>query len=166
MAVVDIKSTIVSNADADPRVVTNPHVQGGMLREQVATVEVAAADSDGSTYRMCRVPSGARITSIEIACDAITGGTAYDIGVYKTAADGGAAVDDDVFATAVDLSSALTWVDKTYEATATNIDAVEKRLWDLLGLSADPFLGYDIVLTADTVGTGAGTISLRVRYVL
>jgi hypothetical protein len=44
------------------------------------------------------------------------------------------------------------------------IDQIEKRLWERLGLSVDPQVDYDLALTGDTVGTGAGTISLRVRF--
>lgn len=165
MAVANTKSTYITNADATPLVLNNPRIGGAFVRSAVGFIEVAAADDDGSVYRMVRVPSNARIETIEVASDGITGGTAYDIGVYKTAADGGAAVDDDIFASALDLSSASAFTDRTYEATATNIDKVEKELWQLLGLSADPGIMYDICLTGDTVGTGAGTLALRVRYV-
>ena len=41
---------------------------------------------------------------------------------------------------------------------------IEKRVWELLGLSADPQLDYDLALTGDTVGTAAGSVSLRVRF--
>ena len=167
MAVANTKSNAVTNADASPRVPNSSYFEDGHARESVATVEVAAADDDGSVYRMCRVPSGARISHILVANDAITAGTAYDFGVYRTAADGGAAVDDDLFMSAVDMSSARDQLtDLTYESASINIDKVEKRLWELLGLSADPFVEYDLAFTADTVGTAAGTISVVVSHVM
>lgn len=167
MAVANTKSTIVTNRDSTPPLENKLWYQGARKYEDVATVEVAAADDDNSVYRLFRVRSSWRISSLELANDAITGGTAYDLGVYDTAANGGAVVasQQQLFASAVDLSSAHAFTDNTYEATATNIDKVEKQLWELMGLSADPLKDYDICLTGTTVGSGAGTISARMRYV-
>ncbi len=166
MAVANTKSTVITNADATPRVANSSYLEHAKLRVCVATVETAAADDNGSVYRMCRVPSGARIHRIQVANDAITAGTDYDIGIYKNAADGGAVVDADAFASAVDLSSALPMTDYTFEAQ--NIDKIEKRMFEMAGvaLSADPGLEYDICLTGNVVGSAAVTISMRVEYVI
>jgi hypothetical protein len=169
MPVVNTKSTFITNADATPVVLNQDWIARGMLVEAVATVEVAAGDDDGSVFRMVRLPAGARVTSVEVACDAITGGISFDVGIYRTAADGGAVVDADLFASAVDLSSALSYTDVTWEANVANGKAnVEKRLWELAPgpLTADPQTMYDIALTGNTVGTAAGTITMRVRWVL
>lgn len=164
MAVANTKSTIITNADATPPVLTSSKITGGMyLRETVGTVETAAADDDNSVYRFVRVPSNARISSVEIANDAITAGTDYNIGVHRTAADGGAVVSDNLFGDAIDCSSARAFTDVTYETTAANISKVEQELWQLLGLTTDPRVMYDITATGITVGSAAGTISLRVR---
>jgi len=164
MAVVNTKSTAISNADASPAVLNNPRVVNGFLRESVGTVEVAAGDDNDSVFRFVRVPSNARISTVEIACDAITGGTDYDVGVYDTAAAGGAVVSVNLFGDAIDLSSALAFTDVTYETTATNKSKVDQELWQLLGLTSDPAKFYDICATGVTVGSGAGTISMRVRF--
>ena len=164
MAVVNTKSTAISNADASPAVLNNPRVVNGFLRESVGTVEVAAGDDDTSVFRFVRVPSNARISTVEIACDAITGGTDYDVGVYDTAAAGGAVVSVNLFGDAIDLSSALAFTDVTYETTPTNKSKVDQELWQLLGLTSDPAKFYDICATGVTVGSGAGTISMRVRF--
>lgn len=165
MGVANTKSTIVTNRDATPSKKTALNVAGARLREQVATVEVAAADDDTSVYRLFRVRSSDRISEVLIANDAITGGTSFDIGVHDTAENGGAVVDADEFASAVDLSSAGGYTDRTNEAVATDIAKVEMPLWERLGLTADPNKEYDITLTANTVGTAAGTISGKLRYV-
>lgn len=166
-AVVNTKSTIVTNADANSADLTGAYIHHGRLREQVATVEVAAADDDTSVFRFFRVWSGWRISSLEYANDALTSGTSFDIGLLQTAENGGSATgaDADIFATAVDLSSAHDFTACTYEATATNISKVEKRIWELLGQSADPQRWYDVAVTANTIGSAAGTISMRMRYV-
>lgn len=165
MPVENKKSTAITNADATPRLLNSSFIEDGILRESVGTVEVAAADDDNSVFRMVRVPSNARICSVELFNDAITGGTAYHVGAFRTAADGGAAIDNDVFATSVDLSSArVAPLDVVFEAL--NIDLIERRLWQILGLTSDPGYMVDIGLFAATIGTAAGTISLRVRWTL
>lgn len=165
MGVVNTLSTAITNGDATPKVLNQPYYDAGLLRSSVGTVEVAAADSDTSTYRFVRIPSGARIQSIRVFCDAITAGTSFDCGIYKTAADGGAVVSAAVFASAVDLSSAITaGTEIAFEAR--DIANVQKRVWEDLSLSVDPFIDYDVVLTANTVGSAAGTITLQVTYVV
>lgn len=166
MAIVNTLSTAITNRDAAPTVLTPAHLVRGVLYEAVGTVEKAGSDSNGSTYRVARFRSSDRISTLHVLNDAITGGTSYDVGLYRSAQDGGAVVDADIFASAIDLSSASAagGTDVTYEATAANIDKVEKRLWELLGLSADPQVEYDLAVTANTAGAGAGTISVRVRY--
>jgi hypothetical protein len=164
MAVANTKSTHITNADATPPVLTNSYVGKGRLFEAVGTVETLAADDAASVYRLVRVPSNARISSILLASDAITGASASDVGVYQTAQNGGAVVDADFFATDVDISTAATvFTEVMLEATATDIAKVEYRLWELLGLSADPMRDYDIAVTVNDV-TAAGTISMKVKY--
>ena len=69
---------------------------------------MAAADDDGSVYRFFRVGQTFAPIQIWLYNDAITGGTDYDLGLYRTAEDGGAVVDVDRFATAVSMASART----------------------------------------------------------
>jgi hypothetical protein len=165
MAVANTKSNHITNADADPVVLVNSIENGGFVREAAGTVETLAADDALSVYRLCRVPSNARISSILLASDAITGASASDVGVYQTAANGGAAVDDDFFATNVDISSAIAFTEVLLEATATDIAKCDMPLWELLGLSADSKRDYDICVTVNDV-TAAGTISMKVKYVV
>lgn len=167
MGVADTKSTIVTNADASPRTMTPMYLKDGKVRCQAGTVETAAADDAGSVYRLCRVPSNARIKSLKIGHDDVTNMTTADVGVYRTAADGGAVVDVDLFATAKDISSASSgMVDITYQRSNARISDIEKPLWEQLGLSADPNVEYDICVTATTNDpTAAKTIALEVEFV-
>lgn len=166
MSIVNTKSVSITNADEiQPRVDTPSWIQAGSPVVSVGTVEIAAADDDGSVYRLVRVPSGARIHKIEFVSDAITGGTDFNLGVYKPAAVGsGVVVSESLFGDALDFSSGNTIpVETTFDQV--DLANIEKRLWELLGLSSDPHTEYDIALTATTVGTGAGTVSIRVTYV-
>ena len=166
MAVANTKATNVTNPDSTPSKANPLHIHSARLYEIVGTVEVAAADDDNSVYRMARVHSSWRISSIEVFNDAITSGSVYDLGLWDTAENGGAVVSQELWASDVTMVSArATPTELTYEATATNIDKIEERLWELAGLTSDPGKWYDIAFKATTVGSGAGTISLRVRYV-
>ncbi len=166
MAVVNAKSTVVTNADATPPVKSPAYISGGVLREIVATIDVAAADDDGSVFRFARVHSSWRISEIDVLNDAITGGTGYDIGLYQTAENGGAAVINDCYGSAITHATArgaTGAVELGYEAL--DIINIEKRVFENAGLTTDPGRYYDLCMTGDTVGTAAGTISVRVRYV-
>jgi len=166
MGVVNTKSNIVTNADATPPTRTSVNLRHGRLREQVATVEVAAADDDTSVFRLFRAHTSWRISEILLYNDALTGGTSFDLGAHKTAKDGGAVIDVDAFGAAIDLSSARTTAGPLNALTeAMNIDKIEKMLWEVLGLTSDPDIEVDITLTANTIGSGAGTISAVMRYV-
>lgn len=161
MAVVNTKSTQITNGDAGSTTLTNSAVSCGKVISAVATVEVAAADEDLSVYRMVRVHSSWLILSIKVFCDAITAGTSYDVGLYQTAANGGAVADIDAFALAVDLSTAIV-VGSEVRFEAANIDGVTKPVWELLALTADNNRWYDLCVSATTVGSAAGTISVVV----
>lgn len=167
MAVVNTKSTFITNADNDPRVLTPAHLGfGGSLRAAAATVEVAAADDNASVFRMFRVHSSWRVHGLFLWNDAITSGTQYDVGLYQTAANGAAVVDADCWANNVTMVSARATsgpLDLTFQTL--DIIRIEKTVWEVAALAvttllADPNRYYDICLTADAAGSGAGTISM------
>lgn len=162
MAIVNTKATAVGNADATPVVITNRILVRGPSFRAVGVVAKAAGDNDTSVFRFARVPSNARIVSINRMNTAITAGTSYQIGVHETAANGGAAVSAGLFAATQDLSTASTGTQSRYLASA--ITTAEQPLWQLLGLTADPRKDYDITMTGVTVGTGAGSIAVEVDY--
>lgn len=165
MAVANTKSTLITNADATPPVLTTASTSQGRVFAASGTVETLAADDAASVYRLCRVPSNARILSVLLGSDAITGASASDVGVYQTAANGGAVVDADFFADDVDISSATAFTEVILERVATDIAKCEMPLWQLLGLTSDPSRDYDIAVTVNDV-TAAGTISMKILYSL
>jgi len=161
------KSTEVTNADATPPVKTHVSVSHGRLHEKVATVEIAADDSANHEYRLFRVHSSWRISEILRYNDAITSGSDYDVGIYDIAENGSAVVNVNLFADAISLVSAsTTGVNDQFESGGdTGIEEIEKPLWELLGESADTGKWYDLVYTGVSPGSGAGTLSVRLRYV-
>lgn len=129
------------------------------------TVEIAAADDDGSVYRFFKsVPSNLIPVEITITSDGITGGTDYDLGLYKVGVSG-AVVDKDVLMDGQTMASALTRATgHQLGLAAVNIADIGKSL-ATLSAQTTPDLSYDIALTANTVGTGAGTISITAVFV-
>lgn len=165
-------STAITNRDAVPQVQSNRALVKGQLFRAVAKFEIAAADGDGSTLRIVNLPSNCIVTSIKIFNDAITGSTSWDVGLYRTTQDGGAVVDADLFASAVDINAGLEGTELRFEAGTTGpIDYIEYRLWQLADLgaatyTADPGYEFDLVATANTIGSAAGTIIFMVDYIV
>lgn len=129
----------------------------------VALAQVAAADDDGSVYRLARVKSSWVPVSISVQTTAITGGTDYDLGIYRisTSAATGAVVDRDILMDGQTMATASLVLNGMGAVTADNRG---KTLWELAGLTADPQLEYDLALTANTVGTAAGTIAVTYAF--
>lgn len=166
MAVVNVKSTAITNGDATPVTLNKLGLAGGVIKRSIGTVETANGDDIASTYRICRVHSSWYIDTVKLYSDDIGTTTIADFGIYKTAADGGAVVDADFFGSAVSLKDgAVAGTEIQHESAVYGVEDVEKPLWQALGLSADPGIWYDVVATLTAAADAAGTISLRVTYV-
>lgn len=170
MAVVALKSTVITNATANPVVPNSSKNQSGRLRESQALFTITSGNSVGSTYRLFRIKSSDRVSLIRLYTPDIGTAGTLDIGLYDiNSVNSGAVVDADFFASAVVTNAgALNGSDVTFEAAAAGglIANAEKTVWECLGLTADPFKEYDVTLTlatADADGTGTGL--LRMQYV-
>lgn len=167
MAVTNRNSTAIADMVATPRVpVGSTKGAAGQLFEVAGYVANAADDSATSILRFCRVPSNARVSSVQMTTGAATAG-AIDIGVYQTADNGGTVVDADLFASAQALTAALSNADVTYESGEYTAAESVKPLWEVLGLSADPKREYDVAATITTTFSAASVGQvLKVRYVI
>lgn len=166
MAVVTVKSGVLTNRDASPQVFSNPALQASFLREQVGVLELASGDSIASLLKFFSIPSNARLSQLLLFCDDVGTTGAMDLGLYRTTKDGGAVVDADFFGSAIVLSGgALNGVDITHESTVYDIDDLEKMIWQALGLTEDPQTFYDVVGTLTTASDAAATVGLKGRWV-
>lgn len=167
MAEANTKATIISNLDSVPPVKNSVNLMGAVLREQVGTVEIAAADDASSVYRVARVHTSWRLSEVSHFNDAITSGTDYDVGFYDTAANGGAVINVNAIADAVSLASgSLTPVQVLFEGSSdTGVEDIEQAVWQMAGLTSDPGKFVDLCYTGVAPGSGAGTLSVRTRYV-
>lgn len=164
MATVSVSSTQITNRDASPRVMNNARLTKGAMQIACGTLEATAADDIGSKYKLCSIPSNARVAQVLLSCDSLGTAGAVDLGIYQTTDNGGAVVDADHFASAQVLTTALKNSDVTHESGVYGVEDIEKPLWEALGLSADPKRDYDVVATVTAANISAGTISLQVIY--
>ena len=166
MAIVDKAGSVnnLSSVDTSKLLIAQNVTNGGKIRIIRDTVEIAAGDDNGSKYRFARIPANAVIKEITIACDAITGGTDFDLGFYDVPdTNSGAVIDADALVDGQTLASASRTLDGT---SNVNIADLHKKAWEIAGLSEDPNKQFDIVLTGNTVGTAAGTVTITVIYSL
>jgi hypothetical protein len=184
MAVVNTLSPIISNYDAQPRILTSGYISGANDTVGVATQSLAATDNIGSTYRLAFIPSGVRIEDMQLVNTASTAG-AFSLGVYcndqqafkstvagapVTAAPGAVPVTNAqlIFGAGISTASASVNWKSVYSPTilsaafaATNTSL---RVWELLGLDADPFYEFHLVLTATTAPTAAATLAVQYSW--
>lgn len=132
----------------------------GPVKGGVATFEIAAGDDDTSVIRIFKnVPSEVIPLSLRISCDAITGCTDVDCGLYET--NGGAVIDADLLADGVDIAAGFSRILGKDLLVSVDLANAQKRLYQLAGhtfLTKKP--GYDIALTFNTIGSGAGTVTV------
>lgn len=163
MAVENIKSTAITTADATPPTANQVPLRlaNARCRSSIGVAPVDAAASIGSTYRLARIKSSDLLSNLFLSCTAITS-AAGDIGLYDIpSVNAGAAVDVDLFASAQSLALALANTDVLHESTTITVANLDKQVWQLLGLSADPGRQYDIAITLTAAATAAGTVALR-----
>jgi len=171
MAVINdyVSSSLVST-NTGRRRVRAQNAQGSDLIHICTTFEVAAADDNASVYRLFpNIPSGAVMHSLRLACDAIANATDYDMGLYRPLSEGGAVVDKDILADGMDISAGYSRILALDALVSVDLADVNKKLYELsIGgtpytvANAPPF--FDICLTANTVGTAAGTITVFGAY--
>jgi len=167
MAVVDRNSNTIANSVATPKVLNSPAVGGASpLKEVCGYVANAADDTQASIHRFCRLPSNARVSQILFSTGDATTAGAINVGLYRTAGDGGAVVDADLFASALDLTGGpMQNLDITYESGEYTVAESIMPLWQVLGLSSDPQIEYDIAATISTTYQAAAVGQLlKARY--
>lgn len=177
MATYNILSTALTNRDATPKVLTDAAIDGGSPKVAYGFVQTkGAADGVGSTYRMCQVPSGARVKSVVLQSDNLGSGCSVAIGVfYPTAIPLGAGlvssqaslwINTTFFASAYSCSGAVAPVNLiTYSGSTNTIALQQAPLWSALGLLSDPMINLDIVIEVAAAVATQGNIGLNVEYV-
>jgi hypothetical protein len=184
MATEALKSTSITNLDSTP-ITANTAGEGapGALKCANDSVSSTAGVTVGSTYRVCRIPTNAKVKSVKFSCAAHGGASAFDIDVAYTDStnEGGAgaltgivqisAADNKLFGAAVSAVSALSDAVETLANTFT-IAMKNVPLWQALitagttDFTADPGGYFDIMLKSTATDTSGGALGIEVDYVM
>lgn len=161
-----VDSLVMDGLDNVPRDLAEPSLAGGILRRTCYKVEVTAAASATSTYRIARLPSSCRLSDLSyISLDdlASTGSPTFDIGVMLPPYRTDAAITDDADAIndGIDAATAA-----RRSSLIKTIDNVDKQLWEYVnGQTTDPGGELDIVITlADAATNTGGTVQGEIFY--
>jgi hypothetical protein len=136
-------------------------VMAGQPYSFAANFDIAAADSDGSVYKVARLKSNMIPVQIKINADSSLGTSSISLGLYKTNGD---ILDVDLFAAASDYTSGMAMGSELDGLTALPIADVGKKIWEIasLGLTISTKEdAYDLAFTAPTTGGAEGTIAIR-----
>jgi len=121
-------------------------------------IAIANGDSIASKHYFGKIASDAIL--LPFGCvlthEAVASVTDYDIGIEKD----GTVISANVLADGLDISSAGTKSGVAAVAAAN----VGKRLWEILGLSTDPAVEYDVVGVMNAASSAAKSISLVLTY--
>lgn len=179
MAAEALKSTQVTNLDSLPPVANTAGESGvGSLRCLTQSVSPTNGASIGSTYRVLRLPSNAKVKHV-LADTANTAGLgSYNVGLaysdapLVTSPDGtppavaGSVVNATLFASAWSASAVAEATDITQQSGTITGAGQNQPLWQAAGLTADPGGFMDVLLTSTVAPTAAGTINLEAQFVV
>lgn len=152
------------NADVEAGKPGNPgNIMPGQIFGFACTFEIAAADDDGSIYKVAQIPANLIPLQIKMNSDAIANATSYDFGFYK---ENGVEADKDILMAAHDINAGFAMGSELDLMHDLAIDKIGKKVWEILGLTVNTKEeNYILAFTANTVGTAAGTISVRGLFI-
>lgn len=176
MTTYNLLSTVISNRDATPKVLTDSYVAGGGLKAAEGYVQTfGLADAAGSTYRMLSIPSNARVESVKIQSDALGTGCTLDVGVWwptfipvgagLAASVASTSINTALFAAAIAASNTNASTDITNQSTTNTIVNQELPLWQAAGLASDPGIDLDIVVYVHAAVAKQGYIGIKAVYI-
>lgn len=156
--------TLLANTYATPPITNQTGDDTGSLGVKIATCAIPTTGTDlaNSVYAFCQVSSGDIPTGIDFGSTALTAG-AISVGLFLPNSLTVAATNSDhLFATSINCASAVAPADKRF--TNLSITTAGQRVWQLLGLSSDPGLIYDLAAYSTTGATAAGTLYCKYQF--
>ena len=164
MAVVTVRSQLITNINASPPVQNPAFLEGGIQRSTTGIVTVTSGDSIASQFKIARVYSWHRIRSIMMFNSAITSG-AINLGLYRVDADGGAVVLANAYASALSIASAST-AGGQLAASVRSLANQGQQIWQDAGYSTDPHYALDLVATLTAAAAATGQLIFDVGTVI
>lgn len=155
-----------ANADVEAGRRGNPSQVAGVQKFGfVSTFEIAAGDDDASIIRLAKLPANAILTKLDLYCDALTGCTSVDAGLYK---ENGVVADVNIYAGAKDIAAGQAIGSPENMMADVALENLHKKAYELLGLTVATKTenAYDLALTFNTIGSGAGTVTVVGEYIV
>jgi hypothetical protein len=142
----------------------NPGIIGpGQVFSLAQTFEVAAADDNGSIYKLGIVGANMIPLKVEWNSDAIAGFTSADLGFYTEA---GVEVDGDILMAQHDVNGGYaigSELDALHDMGVANIG---KKVYELLGKTlTTKENAYVLAIRAVAAPSAAGTVSIRATFI-
>lgn len=137
---------------------------GAPVKKVLFSFEKAAADVNGSIWRIARISPFAKIVSFKIGCDNITSLTDLDVGFYKPAEVGGTEIDKDCIKDGLN-PSAGTVLSEFYAPDVAYIGREAYLIAGITAANAKKYGAFDVALTGNTAGADVGTIAGILEYI-
>ena len=174
-----LKSTLITNRDATPKVFTDAFISGGQLSQSYGFIYTGASDAAGTNYKMVSVPSDARLSSLGFINTTLGNSSKVDVTAWypTTIQSGGGNFLAQSLAGTIISSSAFvagmlgdttnnTMLELITVATTLNYPQYQEMpLWQFLGLATDPGLSIDLGLSVRVAVATAGYIGMKATYV-
>jgi hypothetical protein len=172
-----LKSTLITNRDAVPKVLTDGLLAGGEVTQTIGSVLTGSSDPAGTYYRLVSVPSNARLTQLWWQAQALSNSCILDVAVlypeaipqgganFIPSACAGILISSSIFAAGLTagLSNALT--DITNNSGNYSIPLQETPLWNVLGIfTADPEIPFDLGFSVRVTNSASGYVGLKCAY--
>jgi hypothetical protein len=180
MSVFNIKSTVLTQRDATPKVLSEGILARSVIKEAYGAQKVSSAGTDlnqaGTQIRLVQVPSTARLSALQY-CGTSTGTSALDIAVwYPTVVPqgggnfltvaGGTLISSSTFLTNFIIPDTNAVFTTAFPSVATMGPGVlEQPLWQMIGLTADPEMPLDVGIVVRTACAVNGYVGLKATYV-
>lgn len=171
-----LKSTLITNRDATPKVLSDSFLSGGLMEEVQGSVKTGASDTANSYYRLVPVPSNAKVSQIYWQSEALGSGCVLDVGVwyptsipvgggnFLSSGSSGAIISSSIFAAGLTAPGANALTEITNQSGNYLIPLQETTLWNVLGFASDPEISFDIGFVTRVATASAGYAGLKVRY--
>ncbi len=173
-----LKSTLITNRDATPKVLTDGFIAEGQLSQCYGFIFSGASDAAGTEYKLVSVPSNARLSSLNLINTTLGNSSVIDVGAWypTTVPQGGGAflaaslagtmIGSSNFRTAMLGDTANTTPLEMLVTTNTRQgpNYQEMPLWQMLNLSADPECMIDLGISVRVAVATAGYVGLKATY--
>jgi hypothetical protein len=171
-------STLITNRDATPKVLTDSFIANGVLSQGYGWVFTGGTDVAGTAYRMVSVPSNSRLSSLEMTNTTLGNSSSIDVGVWyptQIPSGGGAFLAQSLAGTLIGSSLFKTAIlGDTLNSTPGQLMSTtftrqqpnfqEMPFWQMIGLTADPIMDLDVGFVVRVAVATAGYLGLKATY--